>query len=137
MIKFRPLRFGHRGNAAVEFALGFPVLMFATLIVFDIGRSLLAYTSVKNLAAEGTRYASVRGFSSPTYASAGEIEAYVFSRAAGLDLENLSVAVTFDSTDVTGQIVIVRVNYNLIPLASPIHNFPTFTVTGESRMNML
>ncbi|HXV73706.1 MAG TPA: TadE/TadG family type IV pilus assembly protein, partial [Sphingomonadales bacterium] len=81
------------GGAAVEFALGLPVMILATLMVIDLGRALLAYTSVNNLAAEGVRYAAVRGPDSPTATTISGIEAFIVSRAAGLVPEKLSVAV--------------------------------------------
>lgn len=137
MARFATLRSDRRGAAVVEFALGLPVMVLASLMVVDLGRSLLAYTSVNNLAAEGVRYASVRGPDSPTAATESEVQAFVASRAAGLNAENISVAISYDASPVTGNAVIVTVNYNMKLFLNPIFDFADFTITGVSRMTVL
>ena len=137
MLVLANLRADRRANAAVEFALGLPVLLLATLMVIDLGRSLLAYTAVNNLAAEGVRYAAVRGAESPTAADISAIESYVVSRGAGLNAENLSVAVTYDATNATGNAVEVTVRYDMTLFLNPIFDFADFTITGKSRMTVL
>src|SRR6266542_5065485 len=46
---------GTRGQAMVEFALVFPILMLLLVAVFDIGRGVFSYNSITNAAREGAR----------------------------------------------------------------------------------
>jgi hypothetical protein len=48
-----------RGQALVEFALVFPILMFLLLAVFDVGRGVFVYNALTNAAREGARLAIV------------------------------------------------------------------------------
>jgi Flp pilus assembly protein TadG len=134
---FRTLGADRRGNAAVEFALGLPVLLLGTLMVFDLGRSLLAYTSVNNLAAEGVRYAVVRGPDSPTSVGSAEVQTFVRSRAGGLVPENLTVEVTYYATEATGNTAEVTVHYNMKLFLNPVFDFADYSITGISRMTVL
>ncbi len=47
------------GQALVEFALVFPVLVFVLLGIFDVGRAVYAYNTIANAAREGARIAAV------------------------------------------------------------------------------
>jgi Flp pilus assembly protein TadG len=44
-----------RGQALVEFALVIPIFLLVLIGLFDLGRAVLAYTSVTNAAREGAR----------------------------------------------------------------------------------
>lgn len=48
-----------RGQALVEFALIFPILILVILAVFDFGRAIVLYNSLTNAAREGARLAIV------------------------------------------------------------------------------
>jgi Flp pilus assembly protein TadG len=48
-----------RGQALVEFALAFPILVLLILAVFDAGRAIVLYNSLTNAAREGARLAIV------------------------------------------------------------------------------
>jgi Flp pilus assembly protein TadG len=50
---------GRRGQSLVEFALIFPILMFALLMLFDFGRVVFALNSITNNARDGARLGSV------------------------------------------------------------------------------
>lgn len=126
-----------RGNALVEFALSFPVMLLVTLMIFDIGRALFVYTSVNNLAAEGVRFASVHGSASPAPRSATEVETFVISRAAGLEPSLVNVAVVYDESAATGAAVEITVTYNLDLFLNPVFDFANITLEGNSRMTML
>ena len=47
------------GQALVEFALVFPVLVFVLFGIFDVGRAVYAYNTIANAAREGARIAAV------------------------------------------------------------------------------
>jgi Flp pilus assembly protein TadG len=48
-----------RGQALVEFALVFPILMLMLLGLFDLGRAVFTYNTITNAAREGARLAIV------------------------------------------------------------------------------
>jgi Flp pilus assembly protein TadG len=50
---------GRRGQALVEFALIFPVLVLLLLGIFEVGRLVFAYNTLGNAAREGARVAAV------------------------------------------------------------------------------
>ena len=55
----RSQRRARSGQALVEFALVFPMIMLLFMGVFDLGRGVFAYNEVSNAAREGTRTAIV------------------------------------------------------------------------------
>ena len=60
MISTRRSRRAHRrGQALVEFALVFPVLVLILLGIFEVGRAVFAYNTLGNAAREGARVAAV------------------------------------------------------------------------------
>jgi Flp pilus assembly protein TadG len=48
-----------RGQALVEFALVFPILVLILLGIFEVGRAVFAFNTVGNAAREGARVAAV------------------------------------------------------------------------------
>jgi Flp pilus assembly protein TadG len=54
-----PARKDRRGQALVEFALVFPILMLMLLGLFDMGRAVFTYNTITNAAREGVRLAIV------------------------------------------------------------------------------
>jgi Flp pilus assembly protein TadG len=48
-----------RGQALVEFALVFPLIVFVLLAIFDAGRAVYTYNTVANAARQGARIAAV------------------------------------------------------------------------------
>lgn len=126
-----------RGNALVEFALSFPVMLLVTLMIFDVGRALFVYTSVNNLAAEGVRYASVHGITSPEPRTITQVQNFVVARAAGLDPDLVNVTVNYEESSVTGDAVEITVTYNLDLFLNPVFDFANLTLEGYSRMTML
>jgi len=132
-----------RGNAAVEFALTFPTLVVITLMIFDLGRALFVYTTVNNVAADGARYAAVRGTGSAYAKTAAQIEDYIESVAAGLEPGNLTISVTYDPSNLPGAEVQVQVDYALEFFLSGVFETITgdidasLTLTGISTMTVL
>jgi Flp pilus assembly protein TadG len=53
------MRRRHRGQALVEFALLFPILVLILLGIFDLGRAVFAYNTIGGAAREGARVAAV------------------------------------------------------------------------------
>jgi Flp pilus assembly protein TadG len=55
----RSVRKGERGQALLEFALVFPIMIFVLVAFVEIGRAVHAYTTVTNAARQGARVAAV------------------------------------------------------------------------------
>ena len=128
-----------RGNAAIEFALSFPILIVVTLMIFDIGRGLFVLTTINHLASEGARYGSVRGAESPTSTTTDAVVTYIQGRATGMDLNELKVTVIFNPSAFSGSNIEVEISYNFRFFVSGF--FPSavsgITISAESNMTIL
>jgi len=96
------------------------------------------------VAADGSRYAAVHGTESSVTKTNAEIEAYITSKAAGLDKTNLTVTVTYNpNIRFTGSRVTVVVDYDLNLFLSGLFETVTggtiadFTLSAESTMTVL
>lgn len=125
------------GNTVIEFALTFPILIFLTFAIFDVGRGVFYYTTVNNIAAETVRYASVRGVDSPTSVTQDEVEAFALEKATGMDLDRLTIAVIYDPNSSSGSNVQVTVNYDLRFYLAGFFDGASITLTGASQMEIL
>jgi Flp pilus assembly pilin Flp len=99
------LKRDRRGAVLVEFALLAPALLVLLLGVFQVGVHVQNYNAVRNLAADGARWAVVqyqRGNSLTTE----QIECGVMARGRGpkfgLDADRLDVVVTEPATRIAG-----------------------------------
>ena len=99
------------GQAAVEFAFIAPTFFLIMFGVMDFGRAMWINSTIEHAAAEGARYAAIRGPSKPTVATTANVTAFVQNRATGLDSSQLTVNVTWDPANVEGGTVTVRVGY--------------------------
>jgi Flp pilus assembly protein TadG len=100
------------GQSAVEFAITIAGLLVLVLAITNFAMVISAYTFVCYSARDGTRYAAVRGATSPTPASASDISAFVLSEAAGLNPSQLSVQTTWTPDNQPNSSVAVQVQYN-------------------------
>jgi Flp pilus assembly protein TadG len=68
-LKLRPFGRGERrdgrGQALVEFALVFPLIVLLLFGVFDLGRAVYAYNTIANAARQGARVADVNQLNPP------------------------------------------------------------------------
>lgn len=113
----RRLRRDDAAAAAVEWGLILPILLALTVGTLEMGRLLLAYTSVSQAAMEGVRYAIVHGATSTAPASASDIRDFVLERVSGIDPAAVSVAVTWEVSNYPGYPVTVQVDHDFSFLA--------------------
>lgn len=95
--RFSALRRDTRGNALVEFALIGPAMILVLLAVFQIALQIQNYNAVRNLAADGSRFAVVqyqKGTKSPGPAIETWIRGKAISGVYNLDTDRLTVTVT-------------------------------------------
>jgi Flp pilus assembly protein TadG len=84
-------RRARRGQALVEFALVFPILLLVLIALFDLGRAVFAYNTLTNAAREGARLAIVN--QDPNL-----IKARAKSQTAIVELNDPSVSISFRQT---------------------------------------
>ena len=118
----------NRGQGLVEFAFVLPILLLILIAIFDFGRAVYAYSVVANCAREGARY----GIIDPQDQQ-GIIDA-VQNSAMGLDLAQLTVNITYPTTDTLK--VEVSYNFQLItPLvAELVSDNGTLTLSSAATM---
>src|SRR2546428_8508749 len=121
------------GSAIVEFTL--VALMFFMLAfgLVEFGRAIFDYSIVSSLAREGVRYAAVRGSASGHAATAGNISAYVQSKASGM---NVTVTVTWTpaNNNNPGSTVNVQVQYTFRSVAPVLLSLGTIPLASTSSM---
>lgn len=96
--------------------------MFVTFLVIilgimDWGRLMLANNFVSYSAREATRYAIVRGSSSPHPAQTSDVATFVKNEAVGLETSKVTVSTTWSPDNNPGSTVAVTVSYAFVPIA--------------------
>jgi len=86
---------GDRAQGLIEFAIILPILLLLLIVIFDIGRSVYAYSVVHNAAREGARSGIIKPYST--------VQAELVARhlTTGLDSTKISV-ITSSTTDYFG-----------------------------------
>lgn len=100
------------GQSAVEFAIAVSGLLLLGLAITNFAMAISAYNFVCYGARDATRYAAVRGATSPTPVSSSDVRAFVVSEAAGIDTSQLTVATTWSPDNQPNSTVAVQVQYN-------------------------
>lgn len=121
-----------RGASAVEFALIAPFLLLFTVGIIDLGRIGFANSTIKQIAVQGARYASIRGADKTLVATESEIIDYVKNRAAAMVQDELTVSVIWAPNNSRGSTVTVQVDYQYDPLALGFLPFGPFQLRGIS-----
>jgi Flp pilus assembly protein TadG len=91
----RPGRPAERGQALVEFALIFPILLLLIVGIFDAGRLVFAYNDITNAARVGARVAIID--QTPNVARDATI-----AQATSLGLANGDVTISYLEPDLSG-----------------------------------
>jgi Flp pilus assembly protein TadG len=100
------------GQSVVEFAITISGVLLLGLAITNFAMAISAYSFVCYGARDATRYAAVRGATSPTPASSSDVRAFVVAEAAGIDTSRLTVATTWSPDNQPNSTVAVRVQYN-------------------------
>jgi len=127
---------GEKGAEIVESALVLVVFFFLVLGIIEAGRLTYAYNYVGRAAAEGARWASVRGGASTNPATNTTVANYVKKWAVGLDLSKITVSMTWLPDSNPGSQVKVQVSYDWSAVLNAL--LPRkVSVTGTSTMVVL
>ena len=125
-----------RGAALIEFVLTFPILVFATLFVFDLGRSAFTIMTLNGAAADAARWASVRGTLSLNPATAAQITAFARDRAFGVGPGVLDVTTTWNPSPLPGAEVEVAITYTMDLIVGRIANVDPILVRGHASVTV-
>jgi Flp pilus assembly protein TadG len=128
-----------RGQALVEFALIFPVMVVVLFGVFDFGRAIYAYNTISNAARQGVRVAIVNQNAAGTGCAGGngsgpqdptKMSAVDCAISAGIALGTTTSNVTItymNATDTAtcsplaqGCLAVVTVTYKFVPITPVI-----------------
>lgn len=122
-----------RGQALVEFALAFPLLLLLSFGILDFGRAMSAYIELAHTAREGAR--------SGIYTSAtdADIRNTVKAQAPLLGLADgdISISPTYPRTSGDNLQVTITYNFNsFTPLVNSLWGGGTLPLTSVARMNV-
>ena len=134
---FSKLSKDRSGTAFVEFGLLASIFFTVSFAVIDFGRMMWLNVTVEHIAAEGARYAAVRGSDKPTPVTASEIVTYIQDRADGIPNADMTVLVTWPGAGVNpppGNSVTVLVTYNYTYLIGGMLGFDPVDLQGRSTM---
>lgn len=125
-----------RGQALIEFALIFPIMILVIVAIFDLGRLVFAYNNITNAARTGVRVAMVDQ-TSPNARTATK------NQATSLGLVDSNVTVLYLASDLASPcptpmtldcVAEITVTYGWDPLTPLIGNIVgPVTVTSVSR----
>jgi Flp pilus assembly protein TadG len=103
-----------RGNSYLEFSVAAVPLLLFLFGTINFALAVYDYNFTSYVAREATRYAAVRGSSSPNPAATSDVTNFVLAKAHGLDSSNLKVTTTWSPDNSPGSVVRVQVQYKFI-----------------------
>lgn len=138
------LRRRTRGQAMVEFALIFPLILLVILMFIEVGRVVYGYSALNHAVREGARFAIVRLFPSSDQRLA-DIRDWVRPSAIGLPLVTDDIVVYCDGDpgdngNPCEETVTVSATADLVPMSAFIARIlgtgSVYHITAESTMQM-
>ena len=121
------------GQATVEFAMTAVVFFLLTFSILNFAMAIYAYNLVSYAAREGTRYAAVRGSSSPAPVAASDVASFVRGESSGLKAANMTVTTSWLPDNNPGSFVQVDVQYTFA-FTMPFVSLPTVTMDSTSQL---
>jgi len=119
----------------LEFALVFPMLLALLLVLFDLGRATLYYSSINNAAREGARYGIVLTYDGGGDFNKDAIEAEAVGSAYGVTGGEVTALAELLETDT---VVSVTVSFTFVPatplVAGLIGGGPGITLSSQAQM---
>ena len=135
-----PRRHGRRGQALVEFALVFPIVIVVLLAIFDLGRLVFAYNDITNAARQGARTAIINQGGTAAEDRVIQMSTSLDLKATDVDIEYADSAGGDCHDPQTGKYtlacqVTVTVQYDWTAITPVIGNIVgPMTVTATSQM---
>lgn len=122
------------GAAFVEFGLLATIFFTLTFAIIDFGRMMWLNNTVEHVAAEGARYAAVRGSNKASPVSETDVTTYVQDRTDGIPDADIDIDVTWSPNNNPGGTVTVLVTYNYEYIIGSILGFDPVDLQGHSSM---
>ncbi len=122
------------GAALVEFGLLATIFITLSFAVIDFGRMMWLNNTVEHVAAEGARYAAVRGSNKSSPVSASDVTTYVQDRATGIPAADMNISVTWSPSNNPGGSVTVVVTYDYDYIIGGMLGFDSVDLEGRSTM---
>lgn len=132
------------GQALLEFALVFPLILLVIVVFIDLGRIVYYYSALSNAVREGARFATVQQFPTSTDRDLAVWEK-VATYAVGMpivpgDVQTWCNRDTANTSNPCTQFVTVQADVEIEPmavfLAQMLGSGNTFNITAESTMQM-
>jgi len=124
------------GTAFIEFAILASIFLFLSFAIIDFGRMMWLNNTVEHVAAEGARYAAVRGSDNSRPVDADQVTSYVEDRATGVPAADMDINVTWSPNNNPGGSVTVLVTYNYEYIIGEILGFDPVDLQGRSTMTV-
>lgn len=123
---------GEAGSVPIEFGFAFPVLFLLMYGIIELSHYGYVSIAVEDAARDGSRYAMVRGATSPQPAATSDVVSFVKGRMALVQGSRATVTVNFSPDDQPGSVAQVTVSYPYQPfIFGPL---TATNVTSTSKM---
>ncbi len=122
------------GSSFVEFGILASIFITISFAVIDFGRMMWLNNTVEHAAAEGARYAAVRGANKASPVDGDQVTAYVQDRAICVPAGDINISVTWSPDNNPGGSVTVLVTYNYEYIIGGMLGFDSVGLQGRSTM---
>ncbi len=122
------------GSSFVEFGILASIFLTLSFAVVDFGRMMWLNNTVEHVAAEGARYAAVRGADKASPVDVDQVKTYVRDRATGIPAGDMAIDVTWSPNNNPGGSVTVLVTYNYEYIIGGMLGFDPVDLEGRSTM---
>ncbi len=122
------------GTAFIEFGILASIFITLSFAVIDFGRMMWLNNTVEHAAAEGARYAAVRGSNKASPVNSTQVTTYVQDRATGIPAADMNISVTWAPNNNPGGSVTVLVTYNYEYIIGSMLGFDPVDLKGRSTM---
>jgi Flp pilus assembly protein TadG len=132
-------RGGHRsqrGASTLEFGVIIPLLLILVVGTIDLGRGVLAASTLSYAVREGARYAAVRSDESEDPASVSDVRGVVQRQAGALDVNAMEVTVSWLPKSTPGAMVEVTGIFDFDPIV-PLFGLDTIRLSSVGRMRVV
>ena len=122
------------GVAFIEFAFLASIFLILSFSIIDFGRMMWLNNTMEHVAAEGARYAAVRGAGKASPVDEAQVTAYVEDRATGVPAADMDINVSWNPNNNPGGSVTVIVTYNYEYIIGGMLGFDSVDLEGRSTM---
>ena len=106
-------------------------------MIFDLGRVVLAYSSIHDVAADTARYASIHGPLRGGGMSDADIITYAEGQIAGLELALITTTITWTANKSRGSVVTVDISSGFDFFVTRLLPIDSITLEGSASITVL